>query len=174
MNEIPVSSSPPPAPNESQARTWNMLCHLSALAGLVIPFGNLLGPLLIWQIKKHQFPSVEAHGKAALNFQLTVLIAAVVGGVLAFVLSFVCIGYLLFPVVVLIGLAGLVFAIIAGVQANDGRDYRYPYSLTLIQRRGARITSSRDQAKVFHESVRDCNRLCSRRCGGLLSPKAAR
>ncbi len=132
MTDNAASPVPPPITPESQARTWNMLCHLSALAGLVIPFGNLLGPLLIWQIKKHELPSVEAHGKAALNFQLTVTIAALMGGALAFVLSFVCIGWLLAPVVILIGLAGLVFAVIAGLKANDGQEYKYPFSLTLI------------------------------------------
>ncbi|HOX55585.1 MAG TPA: DUF4870 domain-containing protein [Candidatus Paceibacterota bacterium] len=112
---------------------WNMFCHLSALAGYAIPFGNVLGPLLIWQIKKNEFPSVEEHGKAALNFQLTVLIALLVGVIAAVLLSFVCIGFLLVPVVVVIGLAGLVFAIIAGIKANNGEAYRYPWSLTLVK-----------------------------------------
>jgi uncharacterized Tic20 family protein len=111
---------------------WNMLCHLSALAGFVIPFGNIVGPLIIWQIKKNEFPSVESHGKASLNFQITVTLAAVVSGVVAFVLSFFCVGYLLFPLVMLIGLAGLIFAIIAGIKANNGEDYRYPWSLELV------------------------------------------
>src|ERR1035438_10194159 len=99
-NPAPPPISPPQTPpsappgNDSQARTWNMLCHLSALAGYIIPFGNVLGPLLVWQIKKNEFPSVEAHGKAALNFQLTVLIALFAGGMAAFLLSFVCIGFL--------------------------------------------------------------------------------
>ena len=109
-----------------------MWCHLSALAGLVVPFGNVLGPLLVWQIKKQEFPSVEIHGKAALNFQLTVLIAVVAGAVLAFVLSFFCIGFILFPLVGLIGVAGIVFSVIAGLKANEGKDYWYPYSLNLI------------------------------------------
>jgi len=136
MNENPTPPVPPnvlpPSPNEQQARTWNMLCHLSALVGLVIPFGNLIGPLLVWQIKKHEFPSVEAHGKAALNFQLTVTIAVLAGAALAFVLSFLCLGYLLFPLVAVIGICGLVFAVIAGIKANDGLDYQYPYSFRLI------------------------------------------
>ena len=119
--------------NESQARTWNMLCHLSALAGYIIPFGNVLGPLLVWQIKKNEFPSVDQHGKAALNFQLTVLIALVAGGAAAFLLSFVCIGFLFIPVVIGIALCGLIFAIIAGIKANNGEAYRYPWSLTLIK-----------------------------------------
>jgi uncharacterized Tic20 family protein len=134
-NPMPDNATPPPpvqTPNESQVRTWNMLCHLSALAGFIIPFGNILGPLLIWQIKKQEIPSVVIHGKAALNFQITVTIAAVAGIVVALVLSFFCVGYLLFPLVILIGLAGLVFAIIAGIKANEGKDYQYPFSLKLI------------------------------------------
>lgn len=109
-----------------------MWCHLSVLAGLVVPFGSVLGPLLVWQIKKNEIPSVDIHGKAALNFQLTVLIAALVGFAAAFVLSFFCIGYLLFPLVFAIGIAGIVFGVIAGIKANEGKEYRYPYSMTLI------------------------------------------
>ena len=128
----PTTPTPPPG-TESQARTWNMLCHLSALAGFIIPFGNILGPLLVWQIKKNEIPSTNVHGKAALNFQITVTLAAFIGVVVAVILSFFCVGFLLVPLVILIGLAGLVFAIIAGIKANNGEDYKYPYSLNLIK-----------------------------------------
>jgi hypothetical protein len=97
-----------------------------------VPFGNILGPLLVWQIKKNEIPSVEAHGKAALNFQLTVLIAGLVTGVAFFVGSFFCVGWLLLPVLILIGLAGLIFPIIAGIKANNGEDYKYPFSFTFV------------------------------------------
>jgi hypothetical protein len=135
---LPPTSPPAPQPpvspgNESQARMWNMLCHLSALAGYIIPFGNVLGPLIIWQIKKNEFPSVEEHGKAALNFQITVLIALFVGIIAAVLLSAVCIGFLFIPVVVAIGLCGLIFAVIAGIKANNGEPYRYPWSLNLVK-----------------------------------------
>ena len=131
----PANPSPAPPPNtESQARTWNMLCHLSALAACIgIPFGNILGPLLVWQIKKNEFPSVDVHGKAALNFQITVTLAVLAGAIVAFALSFFCVGFLLFPVVILIGLAGMIFAIIAGIKANNGEDYRYPWSLEFVK-----------------------------------------
>ena len=129
----PTQPAPGPGSPESQARTWNMLCHLSALAGFIIPFGNMLGPLLVWQIKKNEIPSVNVHGKAALNFQITVTLAAFIGVVVAVILSFFCVGFLLIPLVVLIGLAGLVFAIIAGLKANNGEDYKYPYSLNLVK-----------------------------------------
>ena len=128
-----VPPAPPPGSLESQARTWNMLCHLSALAGFIIPFGNILGPLLVWQLKKNEFPSVEIHGKAALNFQITVTIAAIVGFLLAGVFAFFCIGFLLIPVVIAVGLCGMIFSIIAGVKANNGETYRYPVSLELVK-----------------------------------------
>jgi uncharacterized protein len=131
----PPSAAAPPPPNpEAQARTWNMLCHLSALAACVgVPFGNILGPLIVWQIKKNEIPSVDFHGKASLNFQITVTLAALVGGAAALVLSFFCVGYLLIPLVLLIGLAGLVFAIIAGIKANNGEDYKYPFSIDFVK-----------------------------------------
>jgi uncharacterized Tic20 family protein len=109
-----------------------MWCHLSALAGCVVPFGNILGPLIVWQMKQHEVPSVIVHGKASLNFQITVSLAALAVTIVAFILLFFCIGYLLFPLVMLIGVAGMVFAVIAGVKANDGKDYKYPFSLNLI------------------------------------------
>ena len=114
---------------------WNMLCHLSALAACIgIPFGNILGPLIIWQIKKNEFPSVDIHGKAALNFQITVTIAALVtAAAMSCSESFFASAACCFPWSCLIGLAGLVFAIIAGIKANNGEDYKYPWSLELVK-----------------------------------------
>ena len=128
---------PPPPPcsgsPENEIRNWNMLCHLGALSGGIIPLGNIVGPLLVWQLKKNEFPSVIAHGKAALNFQLTMLIAAFASLVGLVVLSFICIGYLFLPVLILIGLAALIFPIIAAVKASNGEPYQYPCSLDLIK-----------------------------------------
>ena len=106
---------------------------MSALAGLFVPLGNVLGPLIIWQMKKNDFPSVDTHGKASLNFQITVAIAEIASVILGFILSFVCIGFLLFFVTIAIVIAGIVFAIIAGMKANDGLEYKYPWTLTLVK-----------------------------------------
>ena len=128
-----MPAAPPPNP-ESQTRTWNMLCHLSALAGFVgVPLGNVLGPLLVWQIKKNEFPSVDIHGKSALNFQITVLLAVIVLLVVGFILAFVCIGFVFIFAAMAIGLAGLIFAIVAGIKANNGEDYKYPYSIEFVK-----------------------------------------
>ena len=103
---------------------------MSALAGILVPAGNVLGPLVIWQIKKTEIPTIEAHGKAALNFQITVMIACLACVIIAMI---PCVGLLFIPVLLAIMICGIVFAIIAGVKANDGKDYQYPWSLNLIK-----------------------------------------
>lgn len=127
MSEINPYASPGSTGNETDpdARLWGMFAHLSALSGFFIPFGNLIGPFVVWQIKKNTMPFVDDQGREALNFQITVTIAAVVSWILVFVL----IGFLL---LVLVGLAALVLCIIAGVKANSGERYRYPFALRLI------------------------------------------
>lgn len=110
----------------ADARQWGLFAHLSALIGLIIPFGNVLGPLIIWQVKKAEMPFVDDQGKEALNFQITVAIAMLI----CIVLTFVLIGLLLLPIV---GIAALVFTIIGGIKANEGQYYRYPFALRLIK-----------------------------------------
>jgi len=127
---------PPTIENPSQARTWNMLCHLSALSGFVIPFGNFLGPLLIWQIKKDEIPSVEIHGKSALNFQITFFIFALVLGMVGAVTCLLTFGLsliLFIPIFFSITVVSIIFPIIAAVKANSGEIYKYPISFELIK-----------------------------------------
>ena len=128
MSDIETTPPPPPGMDgpSSEARQWGMFAHLSALIGIIIPFGNLLGPLIIWQMKKAEMPFVDDQGKEALNFQIAVTIAMLI----CFVLMFVWIGMLLLPVV---GIAALVFTIIGGIKANEGQAYRYPFTLRLIK-----------------------------------------
>ncbi|BAN51262.1 DUF4870 domain-containing protein [Metapseudomonas resinovorans] len=109
-----------------EVRQWAMFCHFSAFLGLVFPFGNLLGPLIVWQIKKDLDPFVDAQGKEALNFQITVALAVVV----CFLLMLVVIG---FPLLGLVSIGALVLTIIAGIKANEGQAYRYPFCWRLIK-----------------------------------------
>ncbi|MBN8801877.1 MAG: DUF4870 domain-containing protein [Stenotrophomonas acidaminiphila] len=103
-----------------------MFAHLAALAGIVIPLGNLLGPLIVWLVKKDTMPFVADQGKEALNFNITVFIAAFVSGILTLVL----IGFLL---LIVVGIAWLVLTILAALAANKGETYRYPFTLRLIK-----------------------------------------
>lgn len=127
--DINDATAPPPVPSGAPSaddRQWGMFAHLSALSGVVIPFGNIIGPLVVWQIKKDTLPFAADQGKEALNFNITMLIAAFIG----FLLTFVLIGLVLLP---LIGIAWLVFTILAGIKANEGVAYRYPFALRLIK-----------------------------------------
>ena len=109
---------------DRESQQWGMIAHLSALIGFIIPFGNLIGPLVIWQMKK-DMPFVVDQGKEALNFQITVAIAVFV----CLLLSLIVIGMLLLP---LVGLGALALTVIAGIKANNGEAYRYPFALRLI------------------------------------------
>lgn len=116
-----------PVPTASkEARQWGMFCHFAAFLGLVFPFGNLLGPLIVWQLKKDTDPFVDDQGKEALNFQITVAVAMLI----SFLLVFVVVGLIL---VWLVGIAALVLTIIAGIKANEGKAYRYPFCWRVVK-----------------------------------------
>lgn len=119
-------STPGGSEPSAEARQWGMFAHLAALGGFIIPFGSVIGPLIIWQIKKEEFSFVDDQGKEALNFQITVVIAMAV----AFLLSFILIGFLLIPIIVI---GAIVFVIMGGIKANAGELYRYPINWRLIQ-----------------------------------------
>ena len=137
---------------EKDIRTWSMLCHLSALAGFIVGLGNVLGPLIVWQIKKNELPEIIPHGKASVNFQLTLLIIDIIAslGFFAFIGSnFISSPFpfggrnTTFPffggfiaggiVFTIINILGLVFTIIAGVRANNGEAYRYPFAIRFVK-----------------------------------------
>ena len=102
------------------ARMWAMLCHLLAI------FTGFIAPLIIWLVKKEDDPFIDNQGKEALNFQITVAIAMLV----AWLLCFACIGFVLVPAVWIVD---LVFCIIASVKANNGVAYRYPLTIRFIK-----------------------------------------
>ncbi|MDQ9092208.1 DUF4870 domain-containing protein [Pseudoalteromonas haloplanktis] len=107
-------------------RMWAMLCHLSALAGFVVPLGAILGPLVVWLIKKEEMPLVAEHGRKSLNFQITMLIAYI----LCFILMFAVIGVILLPIVAIFS---FIMVVISAIKTNDGKPFSYPFSLNLIK-----------------------------------------
>ena len=116
-----------PQATNKEEQNWAMACHLTALSGFVIPFGNVLGPLVVWLIKKDTMPLVDQHGKEAMNFQITVLIAFIISAVLVVIF----IGFLLMAVV---GIGALVLTIMAAVKVSNGQlDYKYPFAIRLIK-----------------------------------------
>ena len=111
---------------EKEERTWGMFCHLVVFLGFIIPFASIIGPLVIWIIKREEMPFVEDQGKESLNFQITMMLAMIVSGLLMFIL----IGFVLIFVVVIFQ---FIVVIIASIKANEGVYYRYPLSIRFIK-----------------------------------------
>ena len=108
-------------------RTMGMLCHLLAFVGLLgIPFGNILGPLVIWLVKKGESAFVDDQGKESLNFNISVVIYGIISGVLTLVL----IGIFL---LIALGIFWLVVTIMAALAANKGQYYRYPLCIRILK-----------------------------------------
>ena len=103
-----------------------MAAHLSAFAGHIIPFGHILGPLVIWLMKRDTFAFVNDQAKEALNAQVSITLY----GIGAAMLCFVLIG---FPLLIGLYFADIVFVILAAIAANDGKRYRYPAILRLVK-----------------------------------------
>src|SRR5712671_6584317 len=93
----PIQPAGVPA-NTSTTRSWEVLCHLSSLVALIgVPFGNVLGPLIVWLIKRDASPGVDAHGKEAVNFHLSWTLYWLVSTTVVGILCIFLIGLLLIP-----------------------------------------------------------------------------
>ena len=126
-----------PTTISADQRQWAMFAHLSAIVGGLLTghFGGVccvLGPLIIWAVKKDTMPFVADQAKEALNFNISV-------GIVLFVLFLLGIGtlgigfILTAPLMGIVCIAALVFIIIAAVKANEGVAYRYPFTLRLVK-----------------------------------------
>lgn len=141
MTSWDEATTPPPAPDgtpDAQQRQWAMFAHLSAIVGGLLTsqlfggIGCILGPLIIWLLKKDTMPFVDDQAREALNFNITVaivMLVLVLLGVGTFGLGFIVTG----PLMLIAGVAALVFIVIAAIKANDGVAYRYPFALRLVK-----------------------------------------
>ncbi len=111
----------------SDERTWAIVTHAAAFAGFVFPFGNILGPLLIWAIKKNDSAFVNENGINAINFQITWTILLLLAALSVIVL----IGLLLLP---LVAVAWFVLVIIAIIRASNDEVYEYPLTLEIVSK----------------------------------------
>jgi uncharacterized protein len=126
MSEPSDIPAPSAAPTENE-RTWGMLAHLSALAGVVVwLLGCVLGPLAVYLARRDSSEFVAEHAREALNFNITVALAAIV----CIALMVVFVGFIL-GTALFIG--WLVLTLIAAIRASEGERYRYPVSLRLVK-----------------------------------------
>lgn len=107
-------------------RNWCMLIHFSVFAGYLAPIAGLIVPIVLWQMKKNEWPSVDAHGKMVLNFILSSLLY----GLVCFALSFVLIGI---PMLFALSIACIVLPIIGGIKANNGILWQYPGVISFVK-----------------------------------------
>lgn len=124
QQQAPKQSYEPAAPSADE-RNWAMFCHLATMSGFVIPFFSIIGPLVIWLIKRDESEYVNYHGKEVLNFQITIAIAMFV----SIILMVVVIG---FVTAFIVGIFWFVMSIVGGVKASSGEYYEYPFTLRLI------------------------------------------
>ncbi|MCY1022422.1 DUF4870 domain-containing protein [Pyxidicoccus sp. MSG2] len=117
-----ISGSPMPTQDE---KTMALLAHMGTILANFVGLGFAV-PLVLMLTKGKESSFVHAHSVESLNFQITVFIAAVVSSIT------ICIGigFILLPVV---GIAALVFSIIAGLKANEGLLYKYPVNIRLVK-----------------------------------------
>ena len=107
-------------------RNWAVIAHASTFAGMLVPGGNVLGPLVVWILKKDQMPEVGQHAKDALNFHLCLTIYLAVAAFLSVFLIGV-------PIMIGLGIMGLVVSILATVKASSGQRYKYPLTFPIIK-----------------------------------------
>ncbi len=109
-----------------ESRMWASLAHVSTFLGLVFPFGNILGPLVIWLVKREEMPFVDDQAKEALNFNLSMTIYMVASVFMVLLL----VGILM---LLILAFAWIVLGILAAVRSNEGVAYRYPLTIRFIQ-----------------------------------------
>ena len=113
-------------PNTREAGQWALFLHLSQFAGYIIPFAGWIAPILIWQLKKTEMPSLDAHGKVVMNWIISELIYCAI----SFILVFVVVGI---PLLIVLLLLGIIFPIIGAIKAGDGIVWKYPLSISFLK-----------------------------------------
>jgi uncharacterized protein len=111
---------------EESARNTAVAAHLSTFAGLVVPFGSVIGPLAVWLTRRDRDPFIDQAGREALNFGITI---AIYGAVLV-VAALMLVGI---PLLIAGAVAWVALASLAAVKASEGQPYRYPLTLRLIR-----------------------------------------
>ncbi|PKP28402.1 MAG: DUF4870 domain-containing protein [Bacteroidetes bacterium HGW-Bacteroidetes-18] len=117
-------------------KNYSSITHLSSFAGCLFPFGNIIAPLLLWSAKKNESTYINTHGKAAINFQLSLMLYSFLLALLIIPLTIFTLGLGL--VAVLLGIIPAIILIIAtvisaSIKASNGEYYDYPFTIEFIK-----------------------------------------
>ncbi|MFT5766061.1 MAG: putative Tic20 family protein [Saprospiraceae bacterium] len=110
----------------SEERNWSLFSHLGMVAGMAVPLGSILMPLIIWQVNKDKSEYITDHAIEALNFQLTMLIIYIGCAILCVILIGI-------PMLFAAFIYNLVYSIKGAVKASNGEYYDYPYNFRFIK-----------------------------------------
>jgi len=123
---------PPAAPEEKQARTWGMLCHLAGLAGCFAPWiAHVAAPLIVWLLKRNDSAYIDTEGKESLNFQLSLALYSIVGSIL---LALTIVGLFLIPFFLwTLYVLNVICVIFAAIQSSGGQPFRYPLIIRFLK-----------------------------------------
>ena len=109
----------------SEEKNWAAIAHLSAFSGMIIPFGHILGPLIVWLVKRGDSELVGEEAKEALNCQISVTVYLL----LCIPAAFIVIGGFLFGIILIMD---FVLIIVAAIHASKAESYNYPFIFRLI------------------------------------------
>ena len=117
-------------------KNYSTLTHLSGFAGWIFPFGNIIAPLILWTAKKNESSYINSHGKAAVNFQLSILFYCFLLALLIIPITILTLGIGL--IAVLLGILPavvlkIVLIISASIKATNGEYYNYPYTIEFVK-----------------------------------------
>jgi uncharacterized Tic20 family protein len=112
---------------DQNARSGAMFCHLAGFAPYVVafPLASIIGPLVVWSMKKDEHGYIDEQGREAVNFHLSALIIEII----CIALCFVIIG---FPLLIAFELFKLIIMIVAIMRASSGEHHRYPLTIRFV------------------------------------------
>jgi hypothetical protein len=117
-------------------KNYSAITHLSGFAGWVFPLGNVVAPLILWMAKRNESSYIDAHGKSAVNFQLSLILYGILLAILILPITLLTLGLgliaillAIIPVAILI----IVFIISASLKATNGEYYNYPFTIEFIK-----------------------------------------
>lgn len=111
---------------QQEEQTWAVISHLGAFSGSIVPFGNIVLPLVIWLTQRDKSAFVAENARKALNFQIYFTIALIVSALLCIVLVGI-------PMVIAACILNIVYSIMAAVKASKGEDYEYPHTHEFVK-----------------------------------------
>jgi uncharacterized Tic20 family protein len=138
VNPTTPPPQPPPevipaiAPRDADERMWAMLGHLAAFTAFISGLGCVIGPLIVWLVKRETMPFAGDQAREALNFNITAIIVAL--GLGLFTAMTLGIGALItVPAACILFVGWFVLTIVAAMKANNGEQYRYPFAIRLVK-----------------------------------------